>query len=177
MKARAAIKVHETVVKLLANEKRGKLLDAGAGEGALTKELMALGFNVYPIDIDPSIFKLQEVKCEKVDLNERLPYLGGVALGKTFSNRLRFAAIGLGEKRYYNPALAANAFIRKENNILLVKRNIEPFEGQWSLPGGFIEQDETVEEALTREIEEETGLKVKLIGPQKEVINKDSREA
>jgi len=80
---------------------------------------------------------------------------------KTFSNRLRFAAIGLGEKKYYNPALAANAIIHKENNILLVKRNIEPFKDLWSLPGGFIEQNETVEEALTREIEEETGLKVK----------------
>ena len=80
---------------------------------------------------------------------------------ESFSSKLRFAAIGLGEKKYYNPALAANAIIQKNNSILLVKRSIEPFKGLWSLPGGFIEYDETVEESLTREIEEETGLKIK----------------
>jgi UDPglucose 6-dehydrogenase len=80
---------------------------------------------------------------------------------ESFSSKLRFAAVGLGEKRYYNPALAANAIIRKNNSILLVKRSIEPFKGSWSLPGGFVEHDETVEESLVREVEEETGLKVK----------------
>lgn len=74
MKARAVAKVHETVLKLLADEKRGKLLDAAAGEGALTKQLITLGFEVCPVDIDPSIFELQEVECERIDLNERIPY-------------------------------------------------------------------------------------------------------
>jgi UDPglucose 6-dehydrogenase len=80
---------------------------------------------------------------------------------ESFSSKMRFAAVGLGEKKYYNPALAVNAVIPKNNSILLVRRNIEPFKGLWSLPGGFVEHDETVEESLVREVEEETGLKVK----------------
>lgn len=74
MKAKAAAEVHETVLSLLANEKRGRLLDAAAGEGALTKELLKLGFEVHPVDKDTSIFEVQEVECEKIDLNTKLPY-------------------------------------------------------------------------------------------------------
>lgn len=80
-----------------------------------------------------------------------------------FSKKLRFNAIGLGERRYYNPAVAVNAIVEEGEKILLVKRDIEPFKGQWSLPGGFIEYNERVEDALVREVEEETGLKVKPI--------------
>jgi len=83
---------------------------------------------------------------------------------EAYSNRLRFNAVGLGGKRYYNPALAVNGIIFKGGSILLVRRGIEPFKGLWSLPGGFIEYDEMVEDALVREVEEETGLKVR---PQK----------
>ena len=81
---------------------------------------------------------------------------------QAFSSKLRFAAIGLGANEYFNPALAVNAMIVSDSEkILLVRRTIEPFNGLWSLPGGFVEHDETVEEALTREVEEETGLKIR----------------
>jgi 8-oxo-dGTP diphosphatase len=43
--------------------------------------------------------------------------------------------------------------------ILLIKRGHEPFKGMWATPGGFIEMDETCEEAASRELEEETGLR------------------
>jgi 8-oxo-dGTP diphosphatase len=79
---------------------------------------------------------------------------------EVYSKKLRFKAIGLGERKYYNPALAVNAIISKDNSILLVKRSVEPFKGLWSLPGGFVEYDETVEDSITREVKEETGLSV-----------------
>lgn len=41
----------------------------------------------------------------------------------------------------------------------LIKRKNPPFEGQWAIPGGFLEGNETVEQAANRELEEETGLK------------------
>src|SRR5512143_4063974 len=42
--------------------------------------------------------------------------------------------------------------------ILLTRRKIEPFKGQWCLPGGHIDRDEAAQEAVIREVEEETGL-------------------
>jgi len=42
--------------------------------------------------------------------------------------------------------------------ILLTKRSVPPFQGHWCLPGGHIDENETVEEAVVREVQEETGL-------------------
>lgn len=96
---------------------------------------------------------------------------------KEYENEVEFLAIGLGKKESeipktrigasLNPSLAVNAIVAKEEGILLLKRKNEPFKGFWSLPGGFVEYGETVEEAVKREVKEETGLTVepeKLIG-------------
>ena len=45
-----------------------------------------------------------------------------------------------------------------ELKVMLIQRDIAPFEGKWALPGGFVRLDETVEEAARRELHEETGL-------------------
>jgi 8-oxo-dGTP diphosphatase len=45
-----------------------------------------------------------------------------------------------------------------ELQVMLIQRDIAPFEGKWALPGGFVRLDETVEEAARRELQEETGL-------------------
>lgn len=69
--------VHEVVLELLENDKVGKILDVGAGEGALTKRLMQMGFDVEACDLNPERFKLATKECRKVDLNETLPYSNG----------------------------------------------------------------------------------------------------
>jgi len=45
-------------------------------------------------------------------------------------------------------------------SILLIKRKFEPFKDNWAIPGGFVKPAESLEEAVTRELEEETGIKV-----------------
>jgi len=64
--------------------------------------------------------------------------------------------------RYRNPALAVDAIIEKNGKIVLIKRKNKPFKNMFALPGGFVEYGETVERAAIREIEEETGLKIKI---------------
>jgi len=48
--------------------------------------------------------------------------------------------------------------------IILIQRGIEPFKGQWALPGGHVEYDESLEDCAVRETLEETGLQVRLEG-------------
>ena len=63
------------------------------------------------------------------------------------------------EPLYENPIPATCSVLIDDNEqILLVKRNIEPKIGMWCLPGGFMELDESPEEAALRELKEETGL-------------------
>lgn len=63
---------HNAVTIILRGEKRGIVLDAGAGEGTLSKLLKQAGFNVVACDINPEQFKIG--RCKKVDLNQDLPY-------------------------------------------------------------------------------------------------------
>lgn len=49
------------------------------------------------------------------------------------------------------------------DKILLIKRRTLPFVGYWALPGGRVEHEETVEQAITREVKEETGLEVAIV--------------
>ena len=46
----------------------------------------------------------------------------------------------------------------EELKVMLIQRDLEPHQGQWALPGGFVRVDETLEGAARRELEEETGL-------------------
>ncbi|MEM9232777.1 MAG: NUDIX hydrolase [Pseudomonadota bacterium] len=60
--------------------------------------------------------------------------------------------------------LATGAVIFKDREVLLIQRGRPPFMGHWSIPGGKVDFGETIETALTREIREETGVEVEILG-------------
>jgi len=66
-------------------------------------------------------------------------------------------------QKFSQTSVTTDAVIFKLNNkaslqVLLIQRKNDPFKLKWALPGGFLENDETLEECVSREIEEETGL-------------------
>jgi len=63
-----------------------------------------------------------------------------------------------------HPQLAVSAAIFRNGKILLVRRARSPAKGYYSLPGGRVEFGETLHAALHREVDEETALKIEVIG-------------
>ena len=63
---------------------------------------------------------------------------------------------------YPRPALTVDCVVfgldEEDLQLLLIQRDLPPFEGKWALPGGFVRMDETLEESARRELQEETGL-------------------
>jgi ADP-ribose pyrophosphatase YjhB (NUDIX family) len=66
--------------------------------------------------------------------------------------------------QYLNPAPGAGVILRRGERVCLVERKYPPKQGQWTLPTGFMEWDEDIEETAVREVREETGLVVRLTG-------------
>lgn len=61
-------------------------------------------------------------------------------------------------------AFAADAVVVRDGEVLLLERDHDPYEGEWVLPGGIVEPDETAREACVRETREEVGLDVEAVG-------------
>src|SRR6476469_10332253 len=63
---------------------------------------------------------------------------------------------------FHRPALTVDAVVfglhDADLKVLLVRRGLEPFQGQWALPGGFVRVGESLEDAVRRELQEETGI-------------------
>ncbi|HBF87962.1 MAG TPA: NUDIX hydrolase [Bacteroidales bacterium] len=62
---------------------------------------------------------------------------------------------------YPRPAVTVDCIIIRNTlkpEILLIKRKFEPFKDSWALPGGFVDSNETLEQAAIRELEEETNI-------------------
>ncbi len=88
----------------------------------------------------------------------------GHALGeREEGGRIRQACDNCGYVHFVNPVPAVGILIEKDGGLVLIRRGNPPHQGEWTLPSGFIEADESAEEAAAREAEEETGLKVEIV--------------
>lgn len=63
-----------------------------------------------------------------------------------------------------HPIVGVGAIVWKEDAVLLVRRGQEPAKGEWTLPGGVVELGETMTAALRRELREEAGIEVEILG-------------
>jgi L-aspartate-alpha-decarboxylase len=88
---------------------------------------------------------------------------------KTQDGNIRLVCERCGTIHYLNPLPSVGAIVLndKRDKIVLVKRGEAPRKGTWALPTGFMEQGETCEQAVIRELQEETGLK----GSVKRLVN------
>ncbi len=75
-------------------------------------------------------------------------------------NRERFICISCSHIHYQNPRIIAGFLPTYENKVLLCKRAIEPRAGYWTLPAGFLENNETVEQGAIRESLEEANTNI-----------------
>lgn len=76
----------------------------------------------------------------------------------------------MAKQTYEKPAVTADCVILRREagtyqlQVLLIQRAKEPFAGRWALPGGFVNKDEPLGKAASRELREETGLRVTKLG-------------
>jgi 8-oxo-dGTP diphosphatase len=90
------------------------------------------------------------------------PHCAGRLAPKMIDEKERLVCPDCGFIFYINPKVAAGVLIEHEGRVVLVRRGIEPHFGSWSLPAGFAEYGETIEETAIRECWEETGLEIEL---------------
>ncbi|MBN1389988.1 MAG: NUDIX hydrolase [Candidatus Thermoplasmatota archaeon] len=73
-----------------------------------------------------------------------------------------------GEATRKLPSLTVDGLITRDGDqgpeVLLIKRSNDPFKGKWALPGGFVEYGEITQDAVLREVMEETGLNCSVDG-------------
>ena len=78
----------------------------------------------------------------------------------TYDNNFKFHCKDCDFVLYHNIAAAVAVIFTYEDKILFTVRNVNPDKGKLDLPGGFIDPNETAEEAACREIKEELGLTI-----------------
>ena len=65
---------------------------------------------------------------------------------------------------FLDPKVAAGVIVEIDGKVVMIRRNLEPGIGKWTFPAGYVDRGESVEDAAVREMEEESGLKVRING-------------
>jgi len=80
-------------------------------------------------------------------------------------DRPRFLCKSCGTIHYENPKMVVGCIPELDGKILLCRRSIEPRTGKWTLPAGYLENGETVEQGARRETLEEAGARIEILAP------------
>jgi ADP-ribose pyrophosphatase YjhB (NUDIX family) len=92
---------------------------------------------------------------------------GGPVISKIPGNddRERFVCETCGKVHYQNPRIVTGCLVTREDAVLLCRRSIEPRRGFWTLPAGFMELGESVQQGAARETWEEARARVEILAP------------
>ena len=92
------------------------------------------------------------------------PHCGAALVPKMEGGRERPVCTRCAYVAYGRFSVGVGGLLVHDKRVLLVQRNHDPGKGRWTLPGGYVEEDEPPETALEREVREETGLRVRSTG-------------
>src|ERR1051325_4806909 len=90
------------------------------------------------------------------------PKCGTALILKHVGGRERGVCAACNHIRFGRFSLAAGGLLVHQGRVLLVQRGEEPGRGRWTIPGGYVEEDETPDVAVASEVFEETGLSVRV---------------
>lgn len=86
------------------------------------------------------------------------PYCGEKLNRREIFGRRRPVCPDCGYVQFPDPKVAVIALVTWQDCVLLIQRAIQPMQGMWALPGGYMDAGEMPQEALARELQEEVGL-------------------
>ena len=90
------------------------------------------------------------------------PHCGGALEMREAVSRLRPVCPACGYVHFLDPKVAAVVLAERQGKVLLARRVMNPQQGKWTVPGGFVDAGEDPRQAAVRECLEETGLQVEI---------------
>lgn len=90
-------------------------------------------------------------QCGSANITQRIP---------AGDDHIRDVCDNCGHIYYFNPKIVVGALPIWQGSVLLCKRAIEPRYGKWTLPAGFMEENESLEDGAMRETREEAGARI-----------------